>query len=217
MRSGVVRRTASGASQEDRLLRATHGAETWRGSLAGWSAQPVAAPPSSPRAAAASAAAWSRQLRLALTAPARAAAPPAAREGLRFVTLALLCALVAIAALVGAPQLKHRAKMSSPQLLTSFEAAGGVPVSLWTWPDTGFSVRAPRFARFQPLSGAAVAVFARSCSDLTLCYASGGLGSRCGPHHARLLLHRHRGAGRRRAASHAGVRARAMDIAACLR
>jgi hypothetical protein len=28
-----------------------------------------------------------------------------------------------------------------PEELVSFESAGGVPITLWRWPDTGFSVR----------------------------------------------------------------------------
>ena len=76
------------------------------------------------------------------TAPARAR-PPTARERYSL-PLALLCVLVAVAALAWRPHLKPHGAMakSTAELLTSFEAAGGVPVSLWQWPDTGFSVRA---------------------------------------------------------------------------
>ena len=84
-----------------------------------------------------------------VTAPARAR-PPAARERY-YLPLALLCVLVAVAALAWRPLLKPHGAMakSTAELLTSFEAAGGVPVSLWQWPDTGFSVRA-RGGALQP-------------------------------------------------------------------
>jgi len=66
----------------------------------------------------------------------------------------------------------------APDLLTEFEAPGGVPVSLWSWPDTGFSVRtlaAARHTRLRALHACRAARCRTQCAlrgrsrhDLTL-------------------------------------------------
>ena len=106
-----------------------------------------------------------------VTAPARAR-PPAARER-SYWPLALLCALVAVAAFAFRPQLKPHGAMtkSTAELLTSFEAAGGVPISLWQWPDTGFSVRAR--------GGAVQEACAHCWSRLICCDLFGAMRLRC--------------------------------------
>ncbi len=93
----------------------------------------------------------------------RATAPDAPRPRPRKpLSLARCAALFALACAVSAAlsagaararllrYRRSRAAMEQPEQLAHFESTGSIPVTLWRYPDTGFSVRRLRSGKLRP-------------------------------------------------------------------